>query len=238
MSLAYYTMDDLRLGRGGFLRKGWTIRQFPELEEALAHYRGIPITKRKVLGVTDGFHVLELVKSVPLLPKDEDGEDVLALELGEPLPSWADTPEARQAVRACVEALGLRYQMEDKILAPIPTNKKQRRKKLAGKYLWPDVPGNPASALRWVYIAGKGWLAHSALKESAAVLPLVLKVRADGITDKGDYRPLELEPWEFRLLARRTMERLEQNKNLKEGMCHETASAAGSSRPAPASHRN
>ena len=74
MSLAYYTMDDLRLGRGGFLRKGWTIRQFPELGEALAHYRGIPITKRKVLGVTDGFHVLELVKSVPLLPRDEDGE--------------------------------------------------------------------------------------------------------------------------------------------------------------------
>ena len=43
------------------------------------------------------------------------------------------------------------------------------------------------------------------------VLPLVLKVWADGITDKGDYRPLELEPWEFRLLARRTLERLEQN---------------------------
>ncbi|MFQ7451391.1 MAG: hypothetical protein ACLRNQ_21585 [Flavonifractor plautii] len=31
MSLAYYTMDDLRLGRGGFLRKGWTIRRRPEL---------------------------------------------------------------------------------------------------------------------------------------------------------------------------------------------------------------
>ncbi|MFQ7451084.1 MAG: hypothetical protein ACLRNQ_06235 [Flavonifractor plautii] len=62
-----------------------------------------------------------------------------------------------------------------------------------------------------MYIAGKGWLAPSALEEPAAVLPLVLKVRADGITDKGDYRPLELEPWEFRLLARRTLERLEQN---------------------------
>ncbi|MFQ9916296.1 MAG: hypothetical protein ACLRWQ_07800 [Flavonifractor plautii] len=148
---------------------------------------------------------------MPLLPKDEDGEDVLALELGEPLPAWADTPEVRQAVRTCMEALGLRYQIEDKILAPIPHTKKQRRKKLAGKYLWPDVPGNPASALRWVYIAGKGWLAPSALEEPAAVLPLVLKVRADGITDKGDYRPLELEPWEFRLLARRTLERLEQN---------------------------
>ncbi len=140
-----------------------------------------------------------------------EGEDVLATELGEPLPVWADKPEARQAVRACVEELGLRYQIEGKILAPIPVNKKQRRKKLAGKYLWPDVPGDPASALRWVYLAGKGWLAPTVLKEHAAVFPLVLKVRADGITDKGDYRPLELEPWEFRLLARRTLERLEQN---------------------------
>jgi len=214
MSLAYYIMDDLRLGRSGFLQKGWTVRQRPELEEALAHYRGIPITKRKVLGLTDGFHVLELVKNVPLLLGDPEGEDVLAAELGEPLPTWADTTEARQAVRTCVEALGLRYQIEGKILAPIPVNKKQRRKKLAGKYLWPDVPGNPASALRWVYLAGKGWLAPTVLEEHPAVL---LKVRADGITDKGDYRPLELEPWEFRLLARRTLERLEQNMTKCEG---------------------
>ena len=238
MNLTYYTMDDLRLGRGGFLRKGWTIRQFSELEEALEHYRDIPITKRKVLGVTDGFHVLELVKNVPLFPDDPEGEDVLASELGGPLPAWADTPEAHQAVRTCVEALELRYQIEDKILAPIPVNKKQRRKRLAGKYLWPDDPGSPASALRWVYLAGKGWLAPTVLKEHSAVLPLVLKVRADGITDKGDYRPLELEPWEFRLLARRTLERLEQNKNQEEGMYHETAGTAGSTRPAPASHRN
>ena len=209
--MTYYTMDDLRLGRGGFLQKGWTIRQRPELGEALAHYRGIPITKRKVLGLTDGFHVLEMVKNVPLFPDDPEGEDVLATELGEPLPVWADKPEARQAVRACVEELGLRYQIEGKILAPIPVNKKQRRKKLAGKYLWPDVPGDPASALRWVY------LAPTVLKEHAAVFPLVLKVRADGITDKGDYRPLELEPWEFRLLARRTLERLEQNMTKCEG---------------------
>ena len=211
MSMTYYTMDDLRLGQGSLLCKGWSLERVQTLDEAVEHYRGIPITKRKVLGLTDGFHVLELVKNVPLLLGDPEGEDVLASELGEPLPQWADTPEARQAVRTCLEALGLRYQIEGKILAPIPVNKKQRRKKLAGKYLWPDVPGNPASALRWVYLAGKGWLAPTVLKESAAVLPLVLKVRADGITDKGDYRPLELEPWEFRLLARRTLERLEQN---------------------------
>ena len=217
MSLHYYTMDDLRLGRGGFLRKGWTIQQSSELKEALEHYRGIPITKRKVLGMTDGIHVLELVKNVPLFPGDEEGEDVLASELGEPPPGWADVPEVHQAFRACVEALGLRYQMEGKILAPIPTNKKQRRKKLSGKYLWPDVPGDPASALRWVYIAGKGWLAPTALKDPAAVPSLVLKVRADGVTANGDYRPLELEPWEFRLLARRTMERLKQDETKKGG---------------------
>ena len=215
--MTYYTMDDLRLGQGSLLCKGWSLERVQTLDEAVEHYRGIPITKRKVLGLTDGFHVLELVKNVPLLLGDPEGEDVLASELGEPLPQWADTPEARQAVRTCLEALGLRYQIEGKILAPIPVNKKQRRKKLAGKYLWPDVPGNPASALRWVYLAGKGWLAPTVLKEPAAVLPLVLKVRADGITDKGDYRPLELEPWEFRLLARRTLERLEQNMTKCEG---------------------
>ena len=104
-----------RAGRSGSARS-WG--------EALEHYRGIPITKRKVLGLTDGFHVLELVKNVPLFPDDPEGEDVLAAEQGEPLPTWADTTEARQAVRTCVEALGLRYQIEGKILAPIPVNKK------------------------------------------------------------------------------------------------------------------
>ena len=109
--MTYYTMDDLRLGQGSLLCKGWSLERVQTLDEAVEHYRGIPITKRKVLGLTDGFHVLELVKNVPLLLGDPEGEDVLASELGEPLPQWADTPEARQAVRTCLEALGLRYQI-------------------------------------------------------------------------------------------------------------------------------
>ena len=40
--LAYYTMDDLRLGQGGFLRKAGRSGSVRRLEEALAHYRGIP----------------------------------------------------------------------------------------------------------------------------------------------------------------------------------------------------
>ena len=147
---------------------------------------------------------------MPLLPKDEDGEDVLALELGEPLPAWADTPEVRQAVRTCMEALGLRYQIEDKILAPIPHNKKQRRKKLAGKYLWPDVPGNPASALRWVYLAGKAGWPPRCSKSTPPSSPWYSRCGRTASRTKG-LPPLELEPWEFRLLARRTLERLGQN---------------------------
>ena len=93
MGLSYYTTD------GG---RASDIGEFYTLEEAMEHYRGIPITKRKGFGMTDGIHVLELVKNVPLLPGDSEGEDVLAIELGEPLPAWADTLEARQAVRTCL----------------------------------------------------------------------------------------------------------------------------------------
>ncbi|ERI69122.1 hypothetical protein HMPREF0239_03543, partial [Clostridium sp. ATCC BAA-442] len=54
MSMTYYTMDDLRLGQGSLLCKGWSLERVQTLDEAVEHYRGIPITKRKVLGLTDG----------------------------------------------------------------------------------------------------------------------------------------------------------------------------------------
>ena len=77
MGLSYYTTD------GG---RASDIGEFYTLEEAMEHYRGIPITKRKGFGMTDGIHVLELVKNVPLLPGDSEGEDVLAIELGSRCP--------------------------------------------------------------------------------------------------------------------------------------------------------
>ena len=91
MGLSYYTTD------GG---RASDIGEFYTLEEAMEHYRGIPITKRKGFGMTDGIHVLELVKNVPLLPGDSEGEDVLAIELGEPLPQWeAWLPDVSHRVR-------------------------------------------------------------------------------------------------------------------------------------------
>ena len=78
MNIFYYTIDDLRLPAKRLLRKGRSVEQFPTLEEALARYRALPAAGIRALGLTDGVHVLELVKCLPLFPDDREGEDVLA----------------------------------------------------------------------------------------------------------------------------------------------------------------
>ena len=47
-------------------------------------------------------------------------------------------------------------------------------------------------------------------------MPLVLKYRADGITEQGAYLALDVEPWEYGLLVRRTLERLKKEKRRSE----------------------
>ena len=47
-------------------------------------------------------------------------------------------------------------------------------------------------------------------------MPLVLKYQADGITEQGAYLALEVEPWEYDLLALRTLERMKMNKRSSE----------------------
>ena len=80
MKLTYYTIDDLTLPRKKFLRKGWSMKHFDTLEEAIKHYKTLPVQKKKELGLTDGAHVLELVQCVPLFAYDTQGEDVLACD--------------------------------------------------------------------------------------------------------------------------------------------------------------
>ena len=167
MNLHYYTMDDLRLGRGGCLQKGWTIRQAQELEEALEHYRGIPITKRKVLGLTDGFHVLELVKNVPLFPDDPGGEDVLAS--GEV--TAAHLGGRRRGKTSCPHLPRRLWGSATRLRAdpqPIPVNEAAPAKSWR-KYLWPDVPQwclNP----QWV-CPPEGWPAPAPVPKGHLVLP-------------------------------------------------------------------
>lgn len=88
MNISYYTIDDLRLPPKRSLRKGRSVEQFSTLEEALARYQSLPAAGIRVLGLTDGIHVLELVKCLPLFPDDQEGEDVLASDYS-CFPLWA-----------------------------------------------------------------------------------------------------------------------------------------------------
>ena len=103
MNISYYTIDDLKLPAKRPLRKGWTMERFPTLEAALERYRVLPASGIKALGLTDGTHVLELVKCLPLFPDDKEGESVLASDYRQ-LPLWSSVPEAASATDASPES--------------------------------------------------------------------------------------------------------------------------------------
>ena len=96
MNISYYTIDDLRLPPKRSLRRGRSVEQYSTLEEALARYQSLPAAGIRVLGLTDGIHVLELVKCLPLFADDQEGEDVLASDYS-CFPLWAQEPEAASA---------------------------------------------------------------------------------------------------------------------------------------------
>lgn len=205
MNLSYYTVDNLNFPPKRPLREGQSMEQFPSLEEALSRYRSLPATGIRALGLTDGIHVLELVKCLPLSPDDSEGTDVLASDYRQP-PFWAQEPEAASATAACVAALALRYRVKGNVIEPIPPPEGLSQD-LQGHYLWLDLSGETQSAIHQVYVAGTGWVSPGILNRETKPMPLVLKYRADGITEQGAYRFLEIEPWEYDLMALRTLER-------------------------------
>ena len=48
MSMTYYTVDDLRPGRSG-----WGVKRFSTLNDAISHYRSLPMDGVRVLGMAD-----------------------------------------------------------------------------------------------------------------------------------------------------------------------------------------
>ena len=48
MSMTYYTVDDLRPGR-----PGWGVKRFSALNDAISHYRTLPMDGARVLGIAD-----------------------------------------------------------------------------------------------------------------------------------------------------------------------------------------
>ena len=163
----------------------------------------------KSLGLTDGAHTLELVRRVSFFEDDREGEDILAADLPSD-PVWSQVPEAEPAVRTCVETLHLRYMLRPDAVMPIPTSD-QLPKNHRDKYLWLDQGHKRKSAIRWVYIAGTGWTSLKEWTSHADTHPLVLRYRVDGMTENGAYHPMDILPWEYPLLLRRTLARLCQN---------------------------
>ena len=108
----------------------------------------------------------------------------------------------------------LRYGVYGNVLAPIPSPEGLPQE-LRGKLLWLGIKGEPRSAINRVYVAGRGWESPRILDQKSDPMALVLKYQADGITDQGAYISLELEPWEYELLAFRTMERLKHERSIE-----------------------
>lgn len=208
MEISYYTIDDLRQPPKRLFRKGCTIWHFDTVEAAISHYQALPATGEKSLGITDGFHVLELVKCLPPYPDDVEGETVWASDY-RALTLWRDRPESAQAEAACGTAFHPRYRVDGAVLVPV-SQFKTLSKRLQDKYLWLNVREDEHSAIRWVYAAGKGWVPPSILYRRTDRPILVLKYQADGLTEQGAYIPLDVAPWEYTLLLQRTLERQKQ----------------------------
>ena len=130
-------------------------------------------------------------------------------------PLWAQEPEAAKATVTCIAALRLRYGVYGNVLAPIPSPEGLPQE-LHGKLLWLGIKGEPRSAINRVYVAGRGWESPGILNRRSDPMPLVLKYQVDGITEQGAYLALEVEPWEYDLLALRTLERMKMNKRSSE----------------------
>ena len=204
MSMTYYTVDDLRPGRSG-----WGVKRFSTLNDAISHYRTLPMDGARVLGMADDTHAYELIRCVRLFPGDAQGEDVLAADYrhGGLVKKNA---ALKDALDVCLESLRPRFLLEPERLIPVPQRKKLR-KELREALLWQGYEENYESAIRSVFVGGVGWLSPQDVKKQRQ-LPLVLRYRVDGMTKDGAYLSLEVEPWEYDLLLEQTRDHYKMKK--------------------------
>ena len=205
MSMTYYTVDDLRPGRSG-----WGVKRFSALNDAISHYRSLPMDGVRVLGMADDAHAYELIRCVRLFPGDAQGEDVLAAD------HWRNgltkmNAALKDALDICLESLRPRFLLEPERLIPVPQRKKLR-KELREALLWQGYEENYDSAIRAVFVEGSGWLSPQDVKKQRQ-LPLVLRYRVDGMTKDGAYLSLEVEPWEYDLLLEQTRDHYKMKKH-------------------------
>ena len=123
------------------------------------------------------------------------------------------------AVAYCRKMLHLRYTLQDGLVLPIPTSR-GIPKRLRNTYLWLNLLLEDESAIHWIYVAGFGWLSPQQFTKRPRGYSLVLKYRADCITEKGEIYLEEMEPWEYQRLLPRSKARLQAETDSLGGTNH------------------
>ena len=214
MKYSYYVIDDLRLGYDPKGVTGWRFCSFLSFEAAIKHYSNLPLSVVKEFGLTNGEDRIGIVRCVRLFPDDISGEDVLMTEAFKH-PVWREEPMLVDIGREAVDALGIRYCLDDNRIIPAP---KSETKHATDKFLWPDKPGDYKSAIKWIYVAGVGWVSPAEFERRYSVTgrdyryPLVLKFKVDTFTRKGRYKFSEVTPWAYHQLEQNTKELKEQKE--------------------------
>ena len=109
----FYVVDDLR-------RDKQNIAHFDKLRDAVRAYKELPNGCWKALGAQDGGDAADLIRCVPVLPRDLVGEDVMALEILEH-PMWKSRPELLVTAQDLASLFLVRYCLFRGCLLPIPT---------------------------------------------------------------------------------------------------------------------
>ena len=206
--LQFYVVDNLWQGT-------LNTTHFHCLPDAVRAYRELPAANRKALGIQRGIDAIDLVQCLPLFPDDREGEDVMVLRFLE-YPLWKSDPQIMEAAQELASRLHIRYCLFRCCIIPVPDRDKLPRP-LRGRYLWPDEPGDFATAAQWIYVAGAGRLSALEFKRrymdvNSVQYPLVVHIGAHGMDSRGNYKALQVTPWEFHLLIQRSKERVDQNK--------------------------
>lgn len=210
--LQFYVVDNLWEGT-------LNTSHFHSLSDAVWAYKALPAANRKTLGVQRGVDAIDLVQCLPLFPNDQEGEDVMVLRFLE-FPLWKSDPQIMEAAQELASRLHIRYCLFRQCIIPAPDRDKLPRA-LRDRYLWPDEPGDFYTAAQWIYVAGGGRLSAAEFKrryrsgQNAVQYPLVVQISACGMDGRGNYKSLQVSPWEFHQLIQRSKERVDQNKKRK-----------------------
>ena len=111
----------------------------------------------------------------------------------------------KQLAEECIETFRIRYGLHEFTLFPL--HRKSERQMAKRNFRLLNVEGSH-SPIRWIYVAGVGWLSPEEFKKryippksSDFQYPLVMKYRVDAVNKDGRILLLEIAPRDFERMA-------------------------------------